>query len=366
MSANAVVEDALELAGAGYPVLPLHFPDGGGCSCGRSNCTSPGKHPRTRHGFKDATSDIAQVRRWWDEAPKANLGLATGGNLVVVDIDGQVGEESVLNLGTLPETASAQTGRGRHLYFSGTSQSHVGLLPGIDIRGEGGLVVAPPSFHASGVQYEWVSHLLDGCADLPAGVLEVPSKQDGLGPNLESMPGALPEVIPVGQRNAWLFKLGCRIRNCGFGEEEILATLSTSNDVRCQEPLPGVELAQIAANVAKLPPQAQVDRALSALQLGPHARAVYQVLRDHFDWRGECFPGLERIAQHAGMSKPTVHKYTKVLEEADLISVDRGPWRSNRYKLLDPFEGSASQPSSRENSSPHRLLSYQRMTINQV
>lgn len=108
---------ALEYAAAGFRVFPLA--DGG-------------KTPRTQHGFKEATTDPEQVRRWWTVYPKANIGLATGETasgafLTVVDTDlkpekGVNGFETLFEWqkehGTLPATLTAKTGGGGyHLYF---------------------------------------------------------------------------------------------------------------------------------------------------------------------------------------------------------------------------------------------------------
>src|SRR4051812_4350020 len=80
---------ALRYAAARIPVMPLHtVRPGGVCSCGAGpDCTSPGKHPRLRHGLSEATTAAALIRRWWQRWPDANIGLATGGVLDVCDID---------------------------------------------------------------------------------------------------------------------------------------------------------------------------------------------------------------------------------------------------------------------------------------
>src|SRR4051794_41771149 len=85
------VHAALAYAARGWPVVPLQTPDTGGCSCGRAECPSAGKHPRTRHGVVDATTDAERIRRWWAAWPAANLGLATGSPLIIVDVDGDRG-----------------------------------------------------------------------------------------------------------------------------------------------------------------------------------------------------------------------------------------------------------------------------------
>src|SRR5262245_40189065 len=78
---------ALEAARRGWPVFPLHQPVGAGCSCGEATCSNVGKHPRTAHGFRDATTDRAQIEAWWSRWPDANIGAPTGVAFDALDID---------------------------------------------------------------------------------------------------------------------------------------------------------------------------------------------------------------------------------------------------------------------------------------
>jgi hypothetical protein len=154
---------AARYAALGWPVLPLHTPDHNRrCSCGRADCPTPGKHPRTRHGLCDASTDAARIQAWWVAWPHANVGVATG-RLVVVDVDDAVGRAALATLEQdhhpLPRTLMAASGRGAHLYFHAGTQrvaNSVGRLgAGLDVRGRGGYVVAPPSLHAGGHRYRW-------------------------------------------------------------------------------------------------------------------------------------------------------------------------------------------------------------------
>src|SRR5262249_22895247 len=118
-----LLEAALRFAAAGIQVLPLHTPGPAGCSCGNATCASPGKHPRTQHGVKDATTDAATIQAWWQRSPDANVGLAMGAasRLVVLDADPRNGGEAELaklaRAGIPLETLTVETGGGRHLYF---------------------------------------------------------------------------------------------------------------------------------------------------------------------------------------------------------------------------------------------------------
>jgi hypothetical protein len=159
---------ALIYADRGWPVLPLWWPiSGGRCACGRSDCSKPGKHPLSRHGLHDASTDPAVIRRWWARWPLANVGIRTGAasRLLVVDVDGPAGMES---LGALRRehgpllAAWVRTGSGGwHAYFELPADRHVPnsvgrLGPGLDVRADGGSIVAPPSVHASGGRYRWL------------------------------------------------------------------------------------------------------------------------------------------------------------------------------------------------------------------
>ena len=91
---------AMAYAARAWWVLPLWWPEGDGCACGRPECRNAGKHPLgglVPHGLEQANADAGQVARWWAAQPRANVGLRTGrvSGLVVVDVDGPVGEASL-------------------------------------------------------------------------------------------------------------------------------------------------------------------------------------------------------------------------------------------------------------------------------
>ena len=162
---------ALAYARHGIPVLPVHTPAAeGGCSCGATTCDRPGKHPRLRHGLTEATTDLRRIEVWWARWPDANVGLRTGVVMDVADIDSAEGWHGLRHVlgGAMPEGPEVRTGGGgRHFWFRPTGYGNrVRLLPGVDWRGAGGYVVAPPSTHTSGSTYSWVRR---PGGDLPAG-----------------------------------------------------------------------------------------------------------------------------------------------------------------------------------------------------
>src|SRR5215210_3207896 len=124
-SQPSLLRAARNYASRGWLVLPIAGMASGGCSCGKA-CASPAKHPLTRHGVHDATTDDARLRAWWRRWPGANVGIATGhpSGVAVVDIDpvagGRWSIEAIRAAGhDLPVTLLAFTGGGGfHLFYS--------------------------------------------------------------------------------------------------------------------------------------------------------------------------------------------------------------------------------------------------------
>jgi hypothetical protein len=242
ITSNPLLEAALEYTGRGWKVFPLYEPaPQGTCSCGRGDCQSPGKHPRTGHGLKEATTDTARIRSWWSAWPNANIGVVTGrdSGFVVLDVDRP---ESLR--GWWSDTLAATTGKGVHFYFrtgDAAVKNSVGKLgAGIDLRADGGYVVAPPSLHSSGVTYTW-SNPDQNPKPAPAWLLQT-------------------NPIPRGLRNDRLFKIASAIRAKGKGASEIFEELHFVND-RCVPPLSNEELTQITESAMRYEPEcAKVTR----------------------------------------------------------------------------------------------------------
>jgi hypothetical protein len=167
-----MLDEALACAANGWKVFPAHGIINGKCTCGRLDCSSPGKHPIFQGGFNIASNNISTVRSWFSGTDGRNLAIATGAvsNLLVVDIDegpGKTGNESLLllqeKLVHLPNTLTVKTGGGgRHFYFEMPAKQIDGsvgkLAPYIDVRANGGYVIAPPSRHISGNSYSWINN----------------------------------------------------------------------------------------------------------------------------------------------------------------------------------------------------------------
>jgi len=97
---NPLVLAALRYAALGWPVFPVFEAITRDCACGNSECGSPGKHPRTERGFKDATRDPGVIRDWWGRWPAANIGVATGpgSGLLMIGPDGDEGKADLAEL----------------------------------------------------------------------------------------------------------------------------------------------------------------------------------------------------------------------------------------------------------------------------
>jgi hypothetical protein len=188
---TSMLERALMYGARGFRIFPLHELEAdGGCSCGRSDCHSPCKHPRTPSGVKEGTSDLTAIRQWWARWPEANIGLATGAGLLVLDVDGVEGIESLRRLrqehGELPPTLSVRTGRadGEHRYYSlpaglvVRNASGTTLGRGLDVRGDGGYVCAPPSVHHTGRRYERLPGSPQSMADAPGWLIAILTRRD--------------------------------------------------------------------------------------------------------------------------------------------------------------------------------------------
>jgi hypothetical protein len=261
MTTDSCLDAALRLVEQGWAVLPLHGIAGGKCTCGKLDCTSPGKHPRTAHGVKDATTDEAQIRTWWDQWSDANVGIATGkvSSLVVVDVDGHEGEASLQKLGlALPSTLEVTTGRGRHLYFKAPRGAPTKTLAvQLDVRGNGAYVVAPQSLHISGRRYRWSG--LDALATVPAQLLAFLESSSVTGATLNAI-GKPYEKICEGQRNVTFTSLAGTMRRRGLSENAIRAALLEQNSEQCDPPLAESEVSRIVASVCRYEPTAAMFR----------------------------------------------------------------------------------------------------------
>ncbi len=262
---------ALDAVDRGFAVFPLHWlkPDGR-CFCGDILCPSPGKHPYFRlakRGFHSATGDRHVVEKIWREVPPANIGLRTGA-VIVIDIDPRHGGDASLEKlqsmhGELPLTWRCLTGGGgEHIYFRAPPyriirNSAGAIAEGIDVRGEGGYVVAPGSRHTSGRSYEWsVDHHPDDIelAVVPDWLLSVVAgdhKQKRT-PGQWQAVAALP--VPEGKRNSTAAALYGHLVRRDVDAKVALELLRAWNIARCKPPMADGEITTIAASISEREP----------------------------------------------------------------------------------------------------------------
>jgi hypothetical protein len=218
---------------------------------------------------------VDQVTKWFYEHSDANVGVVTGliSGLVVLDVDpAHGGDESLTELeqrhSALPDTIESLTGGGgRHIYFrhpGGIIHNRVGLLPGMDLRGDGGLVVAPPSVHPSGRHYYWeVSHHPDDTrlAKMPAWLLRLAQDQAvPLGHPLRHWRSLVRDGVAEGERNSSLASLVGHLLWHGIDQEVVLELMLCWNQVRCSPPLSEGEVAAVVKSINALHVRNQARR----------------------------------------------------------------------------------------------------------
>lgn len=156
-----------------FAIFPVHgVKEDGTCTCGAANCERVGKHPASPNGLKDATTDIEEVKKLWQGRQYLNVGIATGkdSGISVIDVDNEKALEKLKEVlgGNIPDTLTVKTGRGYHFYFAYEEglKSKNDLMPGIDIKSDGGYVIGAKSNHKNGNVYEF-ENPLEGLAKFP-------------------------------------------------------------------------------------------------------------------------------------------------------------------------------------------------------
>lgn len=235
-------------------------------SCGLKvfPCWHKGKSPIPKNGCYAATNNEKQLKEWFSNILN-NIAIATGSGIVVIDLDNdpdngkygsEIWEEWQQIYGQAPDTWECLTGGGgRHLYFRCNDEkltTGVNIAPGVDFRGRGGYVIAPPSIHASGKIYEWeASHHPEDTpiAEMPVwlhALLLQSVKSPSKSPSNE-----IPERFKEGERNSELFRLAASLRARGLSIDEMIATVTTVNKSRCLPPLSDKEIETICNSAGK-------------------------------------------------------------------------------------------------------------------
>jgi hypothetical protein len=223
------------------------------------------KRPAVHNGVKRATTNADEITGWWRSTPEFNIGLATGprSGCFVVDVDGDDGDASLAELvrqhGALPATAASLTGRGSHLWFKWPDRnvriSAGKVAPGIDVRGDGGYVLAPPSIHPSGAIYAWSVDAPDTIAPAPQWLLDkitAPTFSEPAARPAGEWAELIGSGVGEGQRNDTIARLsGYLLRRHVDPLVTLELMLFAFNEARCRPPLEPDEVGPIILSIAK-------------------------------------------------------------------------------------------------------------------
>ena len=253
---NPIAQAAAAYLAHGWSVLPLKHRD---------------KRPAIQwETLQHRRADAAAAAQWFKRWPDANIGIVTGeiSNLIVLDVDPKHGgDDSLAELEhrhePLPDTVEAQTGGGgRHLYFAhpgGFVPNRAGLAQGIDLRGDGGYVVAPPSLHPSGQHYAWAPGRSPEAmtpAALPRWLLFAGRGYAGFGPrarrSLADWRALVRDGVAEGERNTTVASLTGHLLWHGVDPQVALELMLAWNRARCRPPLDDDEVAGVVASIARL------------------------------------------------------------------------------------------------------------------
>lgn len=243
------------------------------------------KEPVTKSGLNDWTDNPGQIDVWWGQGehagkrgnPSYNIGMACGqvsGGIIAIDLDCHSDEANGLHFlrdwevehGKLPETWTQITGSGGKQLFYRAGQdirnSANGEI-GVDVRGNGGYVVLPPSLHPCGDCYEWsispddmdVADADDKVYDFIRAVSKTKKRVDGWNAEKTGIPSEIKE-----NRNETLFSLGRSFLSRGTGHDEVATLIRSLNATICRPPLPADEVEKLIGSInSKEPGNAERD-----------------------------------------------------------------------------------------------------------
>jgi hypothetical protein len=247
------VEEALQYASYHWSVIPMRSHD---------------KRPMIKwQRYQQQLANEDEIKGWFQHWPTANVGIVTGtiSGLVVLDIDPRHGGDTSLaqwetEHGPLPQTITAKTGGGgRHMYFrhpGGVIHNRAGIAPGIDLRGDGGCIVAPPSIHSSGNAYSWIKQHEPGniiLAELPGWLLSL-LQDENKSPAHSSAywQQLVREGIGEGERNNTIASLCGHLLWHGVDTDVVMELLLCWNRIRCSPPLNDDEVVRTVQSIIRL------------------------------------------------------------------------------------------------------------------
>ncbi|MBM4222890.1 MAG: DUF3987 domain-containing protein, partial [Gammaproteobacteria bacterium] len=273
---------AIFYASMNLPIIPLYEPTiNGQCSCYNPACSSPGKHPRTVNGLKDASTDILTIQSWWNKWPKANIGIITGklSGKIVIDIDPKNGGLTSLEhleeiYSDIPGAKVKTGGNGFHFYLehpiTKMIKNKVNIMPGIDIRGDGGYIVAPPSTHYTGGVYEWLSPISNS-VNIPEWFFNLYDQNHSIEKNTSKK-----LTIESGGRNNFLTSVAGSLKKHGLDRDAIQKSLDFLNQEFCIPRLNITELLSITKSIERYNADSIIEWE-SPLEIKPKDIDIYPI-----------------------------------------------------------------------------------------
>ncbi|MDF1735170.1 MAG: bifunctional DNA primase/polymerase [Minwuia sp.] len=277
-----------------------------------------GKRPMFK-AWQRMACGIKQVSDWAEKYPDANVGLKTGSrsHLTVIDIDDMDQAEKVIDLcGDTPMQARTPRG-GLHLYYRHRDEANrTGVIPGVDVRGEGGVVAAPPSYRRGDPSDSLTGRLYAFCAGDWHSIPDLPPVRDSGLAELDRMTHSAP--TEVGNRNNALFH-ACMSCAPSAHNVEALMDYAAAINAKLPEPLPSDEVARTARSAWRyqltgrnwIGSNKDREVKMGLYQSNPDAALLLSLLRDH----------------HGLFAKPFAVS-PKAMADAALI----GKWAAARYR----------------------------------
>lgn len=300
--------------------------------------------------FQQRRATELEIRAWWKRWPQANVGIVTGSisGIVVIDLDNiEAGEMlkqkfSEYDFSSVPRQS---TGKGNHLFFKHPGSlitNRAGVLPGMDVRGDGGYVVAAPSIHPSGRLYAWKVELNGHVALLPQDLYSLITSVSASEPARFDTANAL-NGVPQGQRDETIFRLACKLRNADV-PFDMACQLVTEASQNCQPPFSAmVAREKVIRAYRKYEEGKDSSQRVQQQDFWPDSLSAKDFLEqtpddpDRWIWE-DCLP---RGASSMLAAKPKVGKSTLAAALAMAISrghpfLNRGVQRSGTlYVYLD-------------------------------
>jgi len=236
-----------------------------------------------------------EIRAWWSKWPDANVGIVTGAisGLVVIDLDTPEAKEKLKELVPsydFPAVPRSRTGKGWHLFFQHPGvviPNRAGIIPGLDVRGDGGYVVAPPSIHPNGKVYKWEVPINGELPKVPLELFKLissPASDSGNGYRERFNTAEALAGVPEGQRDETIFRTACKLRSADV-PRDMAEALILEEARKCQPPFSErIALEKVARAYRKYEPKGAEGKAEPKKDRTPITVRVSDVQREEVSW----------------------------------------------------------------------------------